>query len=991
DRAKISAYLSGSRDANGIRRPDGIWDLLSARFVAEARGDVITITGGARPDGVFAQVELPGLLRNPAITSIDGIPISQLRQLTPEQAFTLVTAVSEQRVASLRIPVDSAGRPLPADAGAPLDSRLFLADLPGVRGSPGLPGQAYLPIAHFIPPERLEKHLDQIRDLRTALSQRQLASHQPAQIQQRLQLTRLLSRLDDSIAVSSLALTAIEAHQAFSRGERDRAQSLLNRWALENAGGLIGGRLGGALAGFVSGRIGGALGGLMAVPLLGAGPAGLLLGAGLSLGGAVLGSTVAEPLMNALINGLARFTDDTISRLQRHFRLVETTVSPLILDLDGNGVRTLPISRGGLHFDHNGNGFAESSGWVGEGDGLLVRDRNGDGRITNGDELFGNATRLSSGRLAVHGFEALRDLDSNRDGQVDPRDREWGSLRVWIDRNADASSDPGELHDPLSLGVRSLLTGWRDSTHVDAQGNQHRQLGSYRHSDGSLRDLTDVWFQQDPTRSRALSQLPVPAAIAALPDLAGMGTVASLHQVMSARPDGPLTALVEQWCSASSAQRRALIEPLLLSWTGASEARLPGSSGDQGPYRRLLALERLMGKPFYIPAPNSLLLPMAMQEMERCFTAVSRDLDLLLSIQVDLPPLLQAMRQETGPDGMPRLEGQLALSLLRERLGANPDGGIVWRIVRGLQRIGDSGSLCLEALLRAGSGSSDALARLLRAAASGDPQLFTGSSLADSLQGGDSADWLEGQDGADQLHGSAGRDVLVGGRGNDTLRGGSDGDLYLIAAGDGDDRIDESDHTPGAVDEVVFVGVASTALRVERVGGDLVLVQPDGARLLVSNYFFGAWARVERVSFEDGVSWTDTDLRQRAVIGGATSGNDVLGGFSDMVCRIEGLAGDDTLTGGALADRLDGGAGNDYLSGGNGNDTLIGGGGNDTLIGGGGSDAYLIGGSAFRSLITDHDLTPAKRDEVVFTHHTSSDLAAVERVGGYLNLRFSSG
>ncbi|MFM7267716.1 MAG: calcium-binding protein, partial [Cyanobium sp.] len=957
DRTKIAAYLYGSRDANGIRSANGLWDQLSARFVARAQGAVITFTGGARRDGVFAQVELPTLLRNPAITSIDGIPIAELRRLTPDQAFDMVTAASDLRAAALRLPVDARGQPLPINAATALDSRTFLADLPGVQASGVSSTQAYRPLADFIPSERLRQHRDNLRSLRSSVAAQHQQLNQPLQIVERLQLSRLLTRVDDGLAVVGLAVSALEAHESFVRGDRDGAQQILNRWALENAGGLIGGRLGGALGGALAGRLGGALGGLIAVPLVGAGPVGLLIGAGLSLGGALVGSAVAEPLMNGLINSLARLTDDTISRLQRLFRLAETTISPLILDLDGNGVRTLPISRGGLHFDHNGNGFAESTGWVGPGDGLLVRDRNGDGRISSGNELFGNATRLRSGGLAAHGFEALRDLDSNRDGQVDERDSEWGSLRVWVDRNADAISDPEELFDPLSLGVRSLLLGWRDSAHIDAEGNHHRQQGSYRHSDGSLRDLTDVWFQQDHTRSRALTLLKVPAAIAALPDLAGMGTVASLHQVMSAQPEGPLTALMEQWCSASSAQRRALIEPILLTWTGTAEARLPGSSGDPAPYRRVLALERLMGRAYANTPLTALTFPQpwALLELERCFTTLSRDMDLLLSMQVDLPPLLHAFSQETGPDGTPRLEGQLALTLLRERLGATPDGGILLRIVQGLQMIGDQGRQGLDALLRASGGNADAIGKLLRAASSADLQLLTGGAQADRLDGGIGADWLEGQDGPDQLFGSSGRDVLAGGRGNDTLQGGTQGDLYLIAAGEGFDTILDADGSSGEVDEVLFLGVPSAQVRVERIGADLALVQRDGSRVQVTNHFAADWARIEKVSFDDGVSWTAADLRERAVIGGATNGNDRLGGYAEMVCRIEALAGDDTLIGGDFADLLDGGPGNDYLDGGIGNDTLIAGGGNDTLSGGYGSDTFLIGGSLFRTLITDHD------------------------------------
>ena len=85
---------------------------------------------------------------------------------------------------------------------------------------------------------------------------------------------------------------------------------------------------------------------------------------------------------------------------------------PLILDLDGDGV---DASVSGF-FDHEGDGFAEFTRWVGGDDGLLVWDRNDDGVINSGRELFGNNTVLSDNNWAENGFAALAELDSNDDG-----------------------------------------------------------------------------------------------------------------------------------------------------------------------------------------------------------------------------------------------------------------------------------------------------------------------------------------------------------------------------------------------------------------------------------------------------------------------------------------------------------------------------------------------------------------------------------------------
>ena len=105
-----------------------------------------------------------------------------------------------------------------------------------------------------------------------------------------------------------------------------------------------------------------------------------------------------------------------------------------MVDLDGDGVETV-TAEGGVYFDHDANGFKENSGWVGQDDGILVRDINGNGIIDNGTELFGNNSVLSSGEKAVNGFEALKDLDDNNDGIFDRNDKAWNEVKIWQDKN----------------------------------------------------------------------------------------------------------------------------------------------------------------------------------------------------------------------------------------------------------------------------------------------------------------------------------------------------------------------------------------------------------------------------------------------------------------------------------------------------------------------------------------------------------------------------
>jgi hypothetical protein len=103
---------------------------------------------------------------------------------------------------------------------------------------------------------------------------------------------------------------------------------------------------------------------------------------------------------------------------------------PLILDLKDDGIRTLGL-HAGIHFDHDSNDFKELTGWVAQGDGILMLDVNGNGCLDDGGELLGDSMFLANGRPAANGFQALAQYDSNKDGRIDGNDPVWSQLGVW--------------------------------------------------------------------------------------------------------------------------------------------------------------------------------------------------------------------------------------------------------------------------------------------------------------------------------------------------------------------------------------------------------------------------------------------------------------------------------------------------------------------------------------------------------------------------------
>jgi trimeric autotransporter adhesin len=181
--------------------------------------------------------------------------------------------------------------------------------------------------------------------------------------------------------------------------------------------------------------------------------------------------------------------------------------SPLILDVDGGGISTRSI-RDGVRFDLFGDGTAVATGWVGAGDGLLVLDRDGNGRIDSGRELFGTATPGADGAPAADGFAALQVFDANGDGVIDASDPVWSQLKVWVDANADAISATGELLTLDQLGVARIGATARSVSEKD-NGNWIGLRSTWQDTAGNTRDVADVWFVAE----RAAAPTPEPDSL----------------------------------------------------------------------------------------------------------------------------------------------------------------------------------------------------------------------------------------------------------------------------------------------------------------------------------------------------------------------------------------------------------------------------------------------------------------------------------------------
>ncbi|MBZ0092859.1 MAG: hypothetical protein K8F27_11665, partial [Sulfuricellaceae bacterium] len=634
-----------------------------------------------------------------------------------------------------------------------------------------------------------------------------------------------------------------------------------------------------------------------------------------------------------------------------------------------------------------------------------VRDLDGNGRIDTGRELFGDQTLLGNGSRASNGFDALAELDANHDGKIDATDAAWANLKIWKDSDGDGYTSPGELVSLADAGVQSIGTGYAQSPLVDAQGNQHLQVGGFTRADSTTATATDVWFQTDKAYTVATDWLDVPADVAALPDLQGYGNVYDLHQAIVRDTSGVLKTLVQDFTTTSDvAQRNALFEQILFKWTG-SDGIDPASRWTKIDARKLAVLEKFLGESFGVggvatnPANGTVgaILTqdynvlfemnygqlMAQSHLKSMYELVSYSWDAASqTLKSDVSALGtylagrfatedQVTVGEVVHEFGRSVNGMQAQNVLNlAPLRADPKvnwwldmNGVVIKGTTGDDTI--TGSSNMDYLIggdgndtiQAGGGDDivDGGAGNDTIYASSGNAIIDGGSGNDAITGDSrSNNTLNGGDGDDTITlssrytGNAASTVL-GGRGNDSITSTGSSDTYLYNRGDGQDQISDNDIGLISTDKVVFgAGISQADVNAKKVGYDLVVTVTDPTNPLATDsltfaYWFGGGSsyRIEQFQFADGSQLGIADLNAMAATG--TAGNDVLTGWGESV-TFYGLAGDDTITGNTAADTIYGGDGNDTISTGGGDDTVDGGAGNDAITGDSRSNNTLNGG-----------------------------------------------
>ncbi|WP_284427769.1 calcium-binding protein, partial [Acidovorax sp. SUPP1855] len=617
-----------------------------------------------------------------------------------------------------------------------------------------------------------------------------------------------------------------------------------------------------------------------------------------------------------------------------------TPRDPLVLDLDGDGIEAVGIDPARpILFDHDGDGTRNATGWIAGDDGLVVLDRNGNGVIDSGRELFGDQTLKpvgSNGRAQTHanGYEALAAEDGNGDKVIDANDAVYSQLRVWKDANQDGVSQAGELHTLADLGIARIGVAGTASNVNLGNGNTQPLSGSFTRTNGTtgvsgVAEVTGSLLLASNNFYREFTDDPaVTAAAGALPQMGGSGWVRDLREAMSLLGDAAqgLQDSVGRFAAAGTRDAQmALIDELLADWAGTSEKLVHGiGSYDlvSDGHGSLVTADKPEDDPTYV-------------------TTATLNLTSVAGMMVPNP-------QAGGTGQSDEILGEAGRQLLRRMNVLEVFNGTKFFQIP--VQTGSGGGGGGAASPGGGSGGeSDGISRYTATLSAPQAALLTQSyeELRESVYGA-----LVVQTRLKPYLDSVALTIDEKGVGFDTTglsalldarKAGSEREGLI-------DLVELNRYQGKLLNAVGFDGLGTLSQWVEALpAGDALRGELSGLGVILSGAAEGS-ARSDIYLGGAGDDAFAAGAGDDQLDGGAGNdtlrggdGNDVLMG-REGADALHGDAGDDQLHGGSGNDNLWGGAGNDTMIGGDGDDGLYGDAGDDTLDGGAGRD-WLEGGT----------------------------------------------
>lgn len=607
----------------------------------------------------------------------------------------------------------------------------------------------------------------------------------------------------------------------------------------------------------------------------------------------------------------------------------------------------------GVNFDLDANGFAEKTAWTKNADGFLAIDRNQDGVINNGSELFGDKTTMYNGEIASTGFEALSSYDRDGNGRIDKNDPIFKELLIWFDVENKGFTDAGELEpiekqDVSYIDLNYFHDAYESNTTANETGTKKEETSYVVFIDADVKNISEFWFSVDTSDTTQDGEITV-------------GNVPSILQAIE--NDDTNELLVNYLCfeyADDVAVKRYYLKKILYFITDANKIAADNRGGNIDA-RDLHVIEQFMGREFVgvsgssPNAPAAVILKDIYADIENMYFSI-------LSLNCEFGDYMRTIYAENDSDGDITLNLSIFNFIIGEKLtqGENVDS-LVYSLgvyLKAYDSINDT-----NVFSEYSANYSEISSHLSEIVMLADTEMYTfiGTTNVDNFHGTGSTDYIFGDDESDILFGKTGNDLLYGGCGDDTLTGGAGDDLYILEYNHGNDTIYDTkgDNKLFFTDDFVFdaynisVGVNGGFILTNKYTDGTISLPDFLTNPLNYDFIFngetqtlggGEPREVIEGTAED--NYLEAGDGFNVFYGG--DGNDTLAGGVNMDFMY-GENGDDLLLGRNGVNVLFGGTGNDtiydgddgsYLNGGDGDDSLYGGGGADVLDGGAGND-YL--------------------------------------------------
>lgn len=709
---------------------------------------------------------------------------------------------------------------------------------------------------------------------------------------------------------------------------------------------------------------------------------------------------LAKELRNAVNEGdvdkIAELTKEIQNEAENYAKAgdAQPPRDPLIIDLGKTGIELHSLANG-VNFDLDNNGFAEKTAWVGSEDGLLALDRNENGKIDNGGELFGDQVIMKNGFKSESGFEALAELDENGDGIIDKNDPQFANLCVWIDANRNGISEANELNSLDAIGVTAISLAHTEISFIDEEtGSRIAESSSVtinRNGINNTTEISEFWF---PVNSSDTMQGGVVTA----------GNVPNIIRAINEDESGVLFELCFNFSKSNDiALKHYYLKQILYFITDAKDVPI-NSRGGNIDARDLKVVEQFMGREF-IGVDGSNPNVNAAEILKSIYIRIEDQYFNILNMYSSLGGYLHAVYEYDNDMGTKSLNITFLNSIFDEKIADGDDiDSLVYDLgvyLGSFDSTNDTNHF--DEYSSHYSAISQHYAEIVELARTGFTYLGTPSADSysgtnnndfifgeegnDTLHGGNGMDGIFGGDGNDVMHGESDEDYLNGGIGNDTLYGGADNDILygddgsdILDGGTGDDILygGESDDTyifaKGYGNDTIIDADGLNTLRFKGLNPSDILVNGTGEfdaaitvkgtndTLVIKDFRKGGEYANYDLEF-DGIKMhiTDNDSPFRHIYG--DSGDDVLRAVVDDSIMhafggndtVYGSDGNDMIYGNEGDDAIFAGSGNDVVYGGDGDDILDGGMGNDFLYGGYGNDTYVFGRNCGTDIISDSE------------------------------------